>query len=122
MADEGRRIEIDGQPLFRDRQGEPIWTAERYSELFTNADYKRVAQDTVGDYLISTVWTGAVVCEGDEPMLFQTGVFDRTKDLEESFGLGRLVEERGYGTEAEAIAGHQVMVTLAHALAGVRSS
>lgn len=122
MADEGRRIEIDGQPLFRDRQGEPIWTAERYSELFMNADYKCVARDTVGNYFISTAWNGAVVCEGDEPMIFQTGIFDQSKDLEETYGLGEMIQERGYATEAEALAGHQEMVTLAHALCGVRSS
>jgi hypothetical protein len=116
MSEERRRVEVDGQPLFWDRQGEALWYSEDWSRLFADWEYKRVARDTVGKYLITTVWSGADNSFGGaaRPMIFQTGIFDTTTQADH--GLGEMVDEFLYATEAEAIAGHASAVTLARAL------
>jgi hypothetical protein len=76
-----------------------------WGRLHNQPDYKRVAEDTYGQFWISTVWLGLDHSFGsDPPLIFETMVFDQsdndTSDL----------DCRRYATEAEALAGHEAVL------------
>lgn len=90
---------------FYDRQGNPMdfeqwvgWTERR------DMDYKRVAETTVGNTWISTVWIGLNYdwSRKGPPLIFETMIFG-----------GPMNEETWrWSTEAEALAGHEEVVTM----------
>lgn len=83
-----------------DRAGRPI-TMEQWAELRREDSYKRVAETTVGDSWVSTVWLGLDHgWRSARPIIFETMVFRGPLDQE---------QER-YSTEEEALAGHYAMV------------
>jgi hypothetical protein len=94
---------------YYDRQGNPLtlmqWVMryEKGSDMLV--DEKRVAETTLPNgRWVSTVWLGLNHQFGaGPPLIFETMVFG-SKD-----GMGELDCDR-YGTEAEALAGHAVMV------------
>jgi hypothetical protein len=90
--------------LYYDKNGKPLdlMTAAR---LFGNPDYKKVARTELGfsngTVCVSTVW---IMLDhnffGGKPLIFETMVFG-----------GRLDQfQLRYSTEAEALAGHAMMV------------
>lgn len=86
--------------MYYDRKGEPI-SMDRWVELSVS-EYKRIdSTELPGDVLVSTVWLGLNHSWlGGPPLIFETMVFG-----------GRLHGEMDrYATEAEAQAGHVVMV------------
>lgn len=92
--------------IYYDRDGQAI-TLERYAELFGNDgddDYKRVAQDDVGELWVSTVWLGIDHAFGDgPPIIFETMIF-RDGDFGRDLAMWR------YTTETAALAGHDRVV------------
>lgn len=85
---------------YYDRAGNPI-TLTQWSRLMEDNDYRIIARDRVGDLLISTIWLGLNHNHwGGRPLVYETMVF----------GDDELETER-YQTEAEAILGHQMMVS-----------
>jgi hypothetical protein len=92
--------------IYYDRDGKPI-TLERWAELrHQDQDYQRIAEDTVGDYWVSTVWLGINHQFGNgPPLIFETMVFAED---------GRALEGEcwRYSTEQQAAAGHREVVTM----------
>lgn len=94
---------IAGQPMYFDRQGQPI-TLDEWAEHL-RGEYKRVAQDYVivdGEPLwLSTVWIGLDMSfdyrPGHIPIIFETMTFGHGGDAD---------VQRRYPTEAAALAGH----------------
>ena len=102
------------RPLFFDRHGKPI-SLKQYIQAIADEEYKRVAQDTIGPYWVSTVWLGVDHgWRGDTPLIFETMVFHQ---LAEERGVGLDMDMRRYATEEEALRGHEEMVTLVRATA-----
>lgn len=94
-----------------DRDGQPI-SLERLEQLLADRDYRVVARDEVGPYLVSTVWLGVDHRFGEgAPVIFETMVFAHGGDDD----LGPDLDQRRYCTEAEARAGHDETVTLIRA-------
>lgn len=105
---------------------QPDWLEkmEKVSELLADPKYKRVAEDTIGKYWISTVWLGLdygwPISNEDQtnyaPVIFETMVFDTSEKTKYTIGkktrtsIGEDVDVARYSTEAEALAGHQKMV------------
>ena len=97
--------------LFWDKDGTPLETLE-WARKYEDYDYRFVGHDYVGSHRISTLWMGTPpvgYClhreDGPPPPVFQTMVFDGDK----------VVDERNYYTEADALAGHNEFVTLLRA-------
>jgi hypothetical protein len=91
---------------YYDRAGNPIIDTLAWAKKFEDVAYKRVAETTLPDgKWISTVWLGLNYQYGaGPPLIFETMVFPGRDDM------GDLDCER-YSTEAEAMAGHNAMVT-----------
>jgi hypothetical protein len=107
-----RLISLGG---YYDRQGERITDPQRWVDLMEDREeYRRVAEDTVGPYWVSTVWLGLDHNYDPDgpPLIFETMVFARDHD-DTSFGFD--FDMRRYSTEEEAIAGHNEMVTIVRA-------
>lgn len=110
---------INGRPMYWNRQGEPMtrdqWLAS-YEDREQQLRDKRVAEDTIGPYWISTVWLGidhALWMVGP-PVIFETMVF--VKHDEDGAPLGPEVDyQLRYSTEAEALAGHAETVLMVRA-------
>jgi len=109
---------MDGGSLSRvvrifDRAGRPI-TLEEFDRLLSDPDVRRVAEDVVGPYWISTVWLGLDHrFRGDgPPLIFETMVFgDGGGDMSG-------IDQRRWSTEDEARRGHAEIVTLVRATTG----
>lgn len=89
-----------------DRNGEPIPDLIAWAKKLEDPAYKRVAETTLPDgKWISTVWLGIDHRFGGDcpPLIFETMVFPSKDDM------GDLDCDR-YSTEAEALAGHALMV------------
>jgi hypothetical protein len=86
---------------FYDRDGQPI-DLSRWGELCNVDGYRRIAETFIGPYRVSTVWLGLDhnFWPGGTPLIFETMVFGGDRDCE----LWR------YSTEAEAAAGHEIVV------------
>jgi hypothetical protein len=96
------------------RDGRPLDQRSAW-ELMEDIEYKRVASTDVGPYWVSTVWLGLDhrwIGEGP-PVIFETMVF-AISQREDGTGCGEFDTVR-YCTEAEALAGHEEMVTLVRA-------
>jgi hypothetical protein len=110
--------EIMGITIFDyyDRAGNAIsmrdWTRLRHWDRSENGTkYTIVAQETVGDYFVSTVWMGINHAFGiGPPLVFETMVFRN------STGESDLDCER-YSTEKEAVEGHARMLEQARVMA-----
>ncbi|GAC1427755.1 MAG: hypothetical protein NVSMB5_22570 [Candidatus Velthaea sp.] len=87
---------------YADREGKPIdlWA---WSALQQNEAYCRVAEDTVGQTWVSTIWVGLNMNVGVRPLIFETMAFANDDGLP----VGNM---RRYATEAEALQGHKEMV------------
>lgn len=96
---------------YYDRDGKPI-DMKGWAYLHATDEYRRVAEDTIGPYWISTVWLGIDHSWGESnPLIFETMVFpvaDGERDMLE-------IDMERYSTEEEAIAGHARFVTLINA-------
>lgn len=57
-----------------DREGKPITVGE-WSQLLLSNDYKRVAEDKIGDKWISTVWIGLDHSTNGSRLIFETMIF-----------------------------------------------
>jgi hypothetical protein len=93
--------------LFFDKDGTPLPTLE-WARKFEDYDYRFVGHDFVGAYRVSTLWMGMPpvgLHVSRPPLVFQTAVFHHREPL----------EERNYATEADALAGHEAIVTLLRA-------
>ena len=97
---------------YYDRSGKPI-SPERFAVLY-KSNYFRVAEDTIGNLWISTVWLGInhEFRENLPPIIFETMIFkaegkDRTKTE---------VYQMRYSDEQEAFAGHLIAVQYAKEL------
>jgi len=100
-------IDPPDRGTYYDRDGDPI-SLERWAELRgTDDTYLRVAEDTVGDFWVSTVWLGINHQFGSgPPLIFETMIFG-------AGDRGDLTDECWrYTTEAAARAGHREVVTL----------
>lgn len=99
--------------MYYNRDGEPIdlWA---WSRLGMDPSYKRVAEDQVGPYYVSTIWLGLdhSFMRTPRPIIFETMVFATSAAAE---GLGPDMDMQRYATEAEARQGHADMVTLIRA-------
>lgn len=98
---------IDGHHY--DRSGNPI-SFRDYMRLLAyyqdHEEYKRVAETTVGDYWVSTVWLGLDHGLGHphEPLqIFETMVFNQVTEESD-------LECWRYPSETEAMVGHEKMV------------
>lgn len=95
---------ILSQPLYYDRDGKPLDSVFDWARLHNDDAYKRVAEDTVGDAWISTVWLGInhnVMPLFDAlPIIFETMIFGGEHDQ---------FQDR-YATLQQAEAGHARVV------------
>lgn len=87
--------------MYYDRQGNPI-TGQEWTEQFGQMEDRRVAETTVGEVWVSTVWLGLDHNWTGPPMIFETMVF----------GGPYHEHMHRYSTETQALAGHDQMVTL----------
>ena len=87
-----------------DREGHEI-PYERWVILFEDTDYRRVAEDEIGPYWISTVWLGLDHSFGhaEAPWIYETMVFKG--------GDMAGVEQRRYATLEQAQVGHEETVS-----------
>lgn len=102
--------------MYFDRQGEEM-VMEQWAQLHEDMAYKRVAEDDIGPYWVSTVWIGLDMSFTGEgpPIIFETMVFLRDqRDDPEHFGLADIDCSR-YSTEEEALAGHEATCLLVRA-------
>lgn len=109
---ETQRAALDGDGWgdemtgYYNRQGEPI-SLEEFSERHKTEF--RVAETTIGDKWISTVWLGRNHRFADgPPLIFETMVFQLGEDGKVSSWC-ELDADR-YSTEEEALAGHNAIV------------
>jgi hypothetical protein len=102
-------------PMYYDRLGVPIELME-WAGLLEDREYARIAESTVGPYLISTVWLGLDqnFLHIGPPIIFETMVFAHV-----SGDLHGDLETRRYFTEGEARVGHEEMVQLVEVLENV---
>ncbi len=108
--DVDRRNPSAALPGYYDRQGQPMSLGTWAQLIEKGMDYKRVAQTTVGPYWISTVWLGLDHSFWDgPPLIFETMVLLADDGPANEYDVVR------YSTEAEALAGHDEMVTLVRA-------
>ena len=102
--------------LFYDRQGKPL-TIEKANDLLGDLDYKRLAVDTIGPYVVSTVWLG--VDHGwirpGPPVIFETMIFTRSDWEDEKRGGLAEFDVYRYTTEEKARSGHEEVCTLVRA-------
>lgn len=115
MSDDRWDAVVDPVMGYFDRAGEPISMA-RWGELYelgVDADgkfgaesYKRVGEDTVGPWWVSTVWLGINHNFGPgDPLIFETMIFNRgDEDGPEGPYHGDCTR---YSSEAAALAGHR---------------
>jgi len=95
-----------------DRKGQPIATWERWVELRTDRDYRRVGVDSVilpngGLAWVSTVWLGLDHnWTGGQPIIFETMVFADGEDCDQY--------QARYHTEQQAADGHRLVVVALH--------
>ena len=84
---------------FYDMQGNPL-TLEQWSKRFNDPE-RIIAQQTIGDYWISTVWLGLDHSHHyGPPLIFETMVFDADRSSGYEHRMVR------YTTLEEAKAGH----------------
>lgn len=97
-----------------DRAGKPI-AMEQANELLADPDYRRVAEDTIGPYWVSTVWLGLDhgFMRNGVPIIFETMVFLDPAINDDS--LSHDLDCDRYPTEAAALKGHEAMCTLIRA-------
>ena len=91
-------------PNWYDREGRPI-SMEEWVALLGDGDYKRVAEDTVGDLWVSTVWLGLDTNYRDDkhPLIFETMVWTVAGD--------KIIDGPiRYMTEEAAVTGHRYVV------------
>lgn len=95
----------DGNPITLDQWG---WLLQRGEE------YRRLAEDHVGSYWVSTVWLGLNhgYMPNQPPLIFETMVF-ATANSEPDFSSPP--ECKRYSTREAALAGHAELVTLIRA-------
>lgn len=108
-----------------DERGEPVpepdtlkW-AEWTETSFRNGA-RRLAQDTIGPYLVSTVFMGIDHGFGEgPPVLWETMIFGMEEEIEFLGKRRRCRKDAGayrYTSKAEALAGHASAVKLAESL------
>lgn len=108
MTDERELTEDEYRTIFSDvpmkyfksydRQGNEIDIA-RYMFLHEDLDYCRVAEETIGDVWVSTVWLGSgISIMGEPPRIFETMTFSEREDWAN--------QSWQYTTEKEAVMGH----------------
>lgn len=95
---------------YYDRNGVPI-SLNQWGPLHADMKYKRIAEDTIGQLWVSTVWLGldhAMPWGHHRPLIFETMVFGRDGDVVEwdEFDVAR------YSTEEEARAGHEAVCAM----------
>lgn len=84
------------RPNYLDREGLPL-SFPAWAMIVEGApEYRYIAQDRIGDVLVSTVWLGLDHAWCGPVQIFETMVF----------GAGDEIDMARYATEAEAIAGH----------------
>ena len=89
--------------LYFDRNGNELIDAALWAGLMADDDYRRVASTVVGKAHVSTVWLGLDHQFGEgPPLIFETMVFGG--DLDQ--------HQWRYSTEAQAVEGHDRVVTL----------
>jgi hypothetical protein len=98
-------------PHVYDRACQPIsW--KRWDELTSDEAYRMVAQDVIGDVLVSTCWLGIDHSFGGRvPLIFETMAFARAhQPLPDSYEFDKPLMQERYATEAEALSGHDETV------------
>lgn len=117
--------------LYYDRQGNPIGIGD-WALIFEGGEgERRVAEDQVGPFWVSTVWLGLDHQYGDgPPLIFETMVFDVVDPVieEKVWTVGgktfrwtsdsswRDLDLERYTTEEQALEGHKRMVDKIHDL------
>lgn len=88
-----------------DKKGKPI-TVEVADSLLSDDSYKVVRQETIGDYLVSTVWVGLNMArwESMHPIIFETMIFYEEGCENPIEALVGYIER--YCSEEEAKKGH----------------
>jgi hypothetical protein len=94
--------ELD-RPLYYGLEGEPM-CSECWQALFSDTKARRIAETTIGEVWISTVWLGLDHAYlGGPPLIFETMVFSGALDQEDTWR---------YSTREQALEGHQRVVEL----------
>lgn len=99
-------IDTLDEGLFYDRAGAPI-SSRRWGNLHRDSGYMRIAEDTIGEYWVSTVWVGMNMAYmmADPPLIFETMVFGEDGDKWSG-------EQWRWSTSEEAKSGHKWVVGL----------
>jgi len=101
--------------IYFDREGRPLttdqWIAKFEDAQARGEDYRRVAEDTVGPYWVSTVWLGINHNYGPHgpPLIFQTMIFPWDEATKRPKKMSELCMWR-YATEGEASYAHKRIV------------
>lgn len=92
---------------YYDKKGNEI-DRDRWSHLYSDKEYRIVAQERIGKFFISTVWLGVDYSFGEsQPLFFETMAFDEDKGDWTDVYLNR------YSNEIAALAGHDQAVAMA---------
>ena len=94
--------------LFYDRDGRPIGRVEWQLLLMSGEGYERIAETTIGDVYVSTVWLGLnhAAYVGEPPLIFETMIFGGCDDGYQC----------RYSSESAAIEGHETTVAWQRAM------
>jgi len=96
------------KPGYFDRNMNPI-SLDEWALKVEDMDYKFIRQETIGRYLISTIWMGIDHnFYGSAPLIFETMIFVDSKDPNDELHL----YQARYTTEAQAITGHEEAVAM----------
>lgn len=92
--------------MFYDHDGNAI-DFDEWNELFYDTPGRRVAQDRIGDWHISTVWLGVDHSLGSEhpPLIYETQVFRYDENEERNVEINWR-----YSTRQAAARGHAAVV------------
>lgn len=110
--DKYEQLDADDEGFIKywDRAGQPIKLGT-WARLLADYNYKSVARDPAGPFIVSTVWLGfdhGFPRNDAEPIIYETMVFvgrdQQIVDFNEVFGPWR------FASEAEALVWHQAIV------------
>lgn len=96
---------------FFDRQGNAI-SFDDWTLLVQKPGYMIVRHEEVGEYCVSTIWTGINISFLKEPSIkiFETMIFAKDDQKQEKDPIDDYLDR--YSTEEEALLGHEMAVKI----------
>jgi len=101
--------QISRSTQYFDRNGNRLQLMD-WAKKCEDDEYRKVKQDKIGKYFISTIWFGLNMnfFSNQEPLIFETMIFLDDDDQLDEFYL----YQEEYSTEQQALEGHERAVKL----------